>query len=109
MANRLKVLGQLLPAANTLSTVYSVPANNTSIVSTITLCNIGASNATASIAVQPANATINGKHYIAFNSTIPSYDTLTLTLGIGLAATDVISANVSVANVAIGVFGSEIY
>lgn len=109
MANRLKVLGQLLPSANTLSTVYSVPANNTAIVSTITLCNIGASNATASIAIQPGNTAINGKHYIAFNSVVPSNDTLTLTLGIGLAATDVVSANVSVANVAVGVFGSEIY
>ena len=109
MANHLKVLGQLLPSANTLSNVYTVPAGNSVVVSTITVCNVGAANATFSLAVQPSGAAINNKHYIAYNTTTTSYDTITLPLGLGLSANDVISANVNVSNVAIGVFGSEIY
>lgn len=109
MPTKLKVLGQSNPTANTLTTVYTVPSANTAVVSTVTVCNTGTSNATASIAVQPANAAISTKHYVAFNITVPSYDTVYLTMGIGIDATDVISANVSTANIAVGVFGTEVY
>ena len=54
MTQAYKVLGQISPTANTLSNVYTVPASNAAVISTITICNQTASNASYSIAVAPA-------------------------------------------------------
>lgn len=104
-----KILGQSAPAANTNTIVYSVPAGNSAVISTITVANLSVNNVTYRLAVQKANATISSNHYIAYNTTVFGNDTTALTLGITLGETDVISANVSDANVAINIFGSEIY
>jgi alpha-L-arabinofuranosidase len=105
-----KVLAQSNPAANTLTTVYTVPAANSAVLSTIMIANIsGTSNATYSLAVQKGGAALTSNNYIIFNSTVLANDSAALTLGITLAATDVLSANCSIANVAINVFGSEVY
>lgn len=109
MAITYKVLGQAAPSANVLTTVYTVPAGNSAVISTIMVCNQGNGNVTYRLAVQPANAAITSAHYIAYDATITARDSVGLTLGITLAATDVISANVAGANVSINVFGSEIY
>lgn len=109
MTTKLKVLGQSNPTANTLTPIYVVPAGNTAVMSTITVCNFGTANALFSLAVQPSNATISSKHYIAYNTTVPAYDTIHLTFGIAMGATDAFSANVSTGNVAIGVYGTEVY
>jgi hypothetical protein len=39
MATTYKVLGQLNPAATTPTTLYTVPASTSTVVSTITICN----------------------------------------------------------------------
>lgn len=109
MAITYKVLGQAAPAANVNTVVYTVPAANSAVISTIMVCNQTSGNLTYRLAVQPANAAITSSHYIAYDATITARDSVGLTLGITLAATDVISANVSGANVSINVFGSEIY
>lgn len=103
-----KVLGQQNPAANTLTTVYTVPSATQTVVSTVTVCNQASTATTFRLAVQPANAAINAKHYINYDTPLPANDTITLTLGMTLAATDVISANVPTTTVSFNVFGSEI-
>ena len=109
MTTTYKVLGHISPSANAHTTVYTVPASNSAVVSTITLCNTTASNVTYRLAVQPGNASISTSHYIAYGATLLANDTVALTLGLTLAATDVIAANVAGANVSINVFGAEIY
>lgn len=104
-----KILGQSNPTPNTLVTIYTVPSGNSAIVSTITLANIGADNALYKLAVQKNGAAIESNHYIAYNTTISSFDTAILTLGLTLGAGDVLSANVSSANLSINVFGTETY
>ena len=104
-----KVLGQQIPAANTLTTVYQVPVGNSAVVSTITVCNQGTANATYKIAVQKANAAIASNHYIAFDAVVLAKDTVALTFGLTLDANTVVSANCSIANVSVNVFGSEVY
>lgn len=103
-----KVLGQLNPAANTLSNVYTVPAATQAVVSTITVCNQAATNASYSIAIAPAGATDNVKHYIVRGGSVPAADALAFTLGITLATTDQVRCNTNSANVSFNVFGSEI-
>jgi hypothetical protein len=103
-----KVLGQINPTANTLTTVYTVPAATQAVISTVTICNLANTASTFSLAVQPANAAISNKHYVNYQTTLPANDTVALTIGMTLANTDVISANCSTANVSVNVFGSEI-
>jgi hypothetical protein len=108
MATIFKVLGQVNPPANTLVTLYTVPAFNSTVIGTISVCNQSSSNSTYSIAVRPAGAAIANQHYINFNTSIPANDTITISIGITLAATDVISVSASDTSVSFMAFGSEI-
>ena len=107
MANTYKVLGQVKPVATTLITLYTTPSSTSSVCSTISICNLGVST-TYRIAVRPAGAALEDKHYIAYEAGIEAYDSAFLTLGLTLASTDVISVYAGTANVAFNAFGSEI-
>ena len=103
-----KVLGQSNPAAATLTTLYTVPAATSAVVSTLSIANIDASTATFRVAVRPAGATIANRHYIAYDVSAYGNDTVLLKLGMSLAATDVVSVYASNANLSFCMFGSEI-
>lgn len=103
-----KVLGQSNPAATTLTTLYTAPSATQAIVSTITICNLASSATTYRLAVRPAGASIANQHYLAFDAALPANDTATLTLGVALAATDVLSVYAASANVAFSAYGVEI-
>jgi len=108
MATTYKVLGQVNPSATTATTLYTVPSSTSTVVSTITICNQASSAATFRIAVRPAGATLEAKHYIVYGATVAASDTTTLTLGLTLATTDVVTVYASSANVSFNAFGSEI-
>lgn len=108
MAYAYKVLGQSAPSATTNTDVYTVGSGKQAIVSTITVANRDSSAATYRIAVRPSGATLANQHYIAYGVTVPANDTTTITLGISLTATDVVTVYASTANLSFGVFGSEI-
>ncbi len=108
MALTYKVLGQINPTANTLTTLYTVPAATQTVVSTIAVCNQSNVATAFSLAVQPAGAAIASKHYLNYQTLIPGNDTITLTIGLTLGNTDVISANVGSGNISIHAYGSEI-
>jgi glucose-6-phosphate dehydrogenase assembly protein OpcA len=108
MATAYKVLGQSNPAATTLTSLYTVPSSTSAVVSSITIANLGASAATFRIAIRPAGEAIANKHYLALDTAIAAIDTITLTLGLTLATTDVISVYASTATMAFQAFGSEI-
>ena len=103
-----KVLGQSNPAVTTLTTLYTVPASTQAVCSTITICNTANTATTYRIAVRPAGASIATSQYLAYDAALPANDTATLTLGVALAATDVISVYAASANVAFSAFGVEI-
>ena len=108
MPTAYKVLGQNNPSATTLTTLYTVPSSTSTVVSSITVANLAASSATFRIAVRPAGESIANKHYIAYDVTIAALDTLTLTLGLTLATTEIISVFASTATMAFSAYGSEI-
>jgi glucose-6-phosphate dehydrogenase assembly protein OpcA len=103
-----KVLAQSAPSATTNTNLYTAPAATSAVVSTLVVANRAASPATYRIAVRPAGATIANEHYVAYDVTVGASDSTTLTLGITLAATDVITVYASTANLTFSVFGSEI-
>ena len=108
MATTYKVLGQSNPAAVTLTTLYTVPASTSTVVSTITVANQAATAATYRIAVRIAAAGISAAQYLAYDVSLPANATDTLTLGVTVAATDVISVYASTATMSFNAFGSEI-
>jgi glucose-6-phosphate dehydrogenase assembly protein OpcA len=108
MATIYKVLAQANPAATTASTLYTVPATTSTVVSTITVANLAGSAATYRISVRPGAETQANKHYIAYDVTVGANDTTTLTLGLTLATTDVITVYASTNTLAFNVYGSEI-
>jgi hypothetical protein len=77
-------------------------------VSTLAIANRAATAATYRIAIRPAGATLANEHYIAYDVAVCAADSTTLTLGITLAATDVITVYGSTANLSFNAFGSEI-
>jgi hypothetical protein len=103
-----KVLGQINPTAHTATTVYTVPSLTSTVLSTITVCNQSANTATFRLAVRPSGETLVAKHFINYDTPVPGNDTVSLTLGITLAATDVLTANANTSSVSINAFGSEI-
>ena len=102
-----KVLGQSLPAAATLTSLYTVPASANAVGSTLSICNQGIST-TYRIAIRPAGAAIASSQYVVYDAAINANDTVFLTLGVTLAATDVVSVYAGTATVSFHLYGSEI-
>jgi hypothetical protein len=103
-----KVLGQSNPAATTLTTLYTVPAATAAIVSTLTAANLAASPITIRVAIRPAGAGIANQHYLVFDATLAANTTQTMTLGLTLATTDVISVYASTNQASFQAYGSEL-
>jgi hypothetical protein len=109
MASVYKVLAQSAPSATTESTLYTVPAGYSAVVSTIAITNQAGSSGTYRIAVRPAaDASTTQKHYIVYGATVAASDSILLTLGLTLATGDVVRVYASSANMSFSAFGSEI-
>jgi hypothetical protein len=107
MANTYKVLGQVIPAATTATTLYTVPAATSAVCSTLSVCNQGVST-TVRVAVRPAGAALATSQYIVYDAVVSANDTLFLTIGVSLATTDVVTIYSGTATVSFSLFGSEI-
>jgi hypothetical protein len=108
MATTYKVLGQSAPAATTAANLYTVPAATSAVISTLVVANRVATAATYRISIRPGGASQANQHYIAYDVTVGASDSTTLTLGITLAATDVVTVYASTADLSFNLFGSEI-
>lgn len=106
-----KVLAQSAPSSNAVINVYTVPAATNTVISTMMICNRATVNVSYNIAIQPGGASLGNQHYIAFNSLVPANDSIALTIGMSLAATDnvAIQANTTgINNLSFTIFGTEI-
>ncbi|CAB4154518.1 hypothetical protein UFOVP642_10 [uncultured Caudovirales phage] len=108
MATTYKVLGQSNPSAATLTTLYTVPAATSTVISTLAICNRSSTSTTYRVAIRLAGGAVADEDYIAYDSIVPGNDTVYLTLGIALATTDVVSIYATVATLSFNAFGSEI-
>jgi hypothetical protein len=109
MATTYKVLGQVqgTAAVGTYATLYTVPASTSSVISTVTICNQAATDATFRLAIA-ASATPATAEFISYGTTVKANDTVTLTLGFTLEATKRIVISSSANTTSFGAFGSEI-
>jgi hypothetical protein len=93
---------------NSLTTLYTVPSATASICSTLLICNRGTDDAYFDLIVRGGGAALENKHYQTFDALVGAEDTLTLTLGISLNATDIVAVSSSTPNLSITMYGNEI-
>jgi hypothetical protein len=103
-----KVLGQVAPSGQMDTNLYTVPVSTQAIVSSISICNTGPGSTLYRIAVRPSGETLASKHYIAYDAYAEANNSVFLTLGLSLGATDVVSVYASSGVLSFGLFGSEI-
>ena len=108
MADTLKVLGQLNPSATTLTTLYTVPASTSAMVSSIVVANRSATATAFRLSVAIAGAADDNKQYIAYDVPIEGQETKVLALGLALATTDVLRAYATLATLSFSAFGVEV-
>jgi len=109
MATTYKVLGQSAPTDTSNAVLYTVPSSTSAVVSTLAIANVTGTAATCRIFVRIAGAAAATTNAILYDASIPANSTTSLTLGITLATTDVISVRTGTANsLTFSAFGSEI-
>lgn len=108
MAQNYKVLGQVYPAAATATDLYTVPAATQAVISTLVLANNSGTATTAIVRIRKAGDAAENKQIIMPGVALGANDGITVTLGITLAATDVVTVQSASGNVAFNLFGAEI-
>ena len=109
MAISYKVLGQVKPTADTATTLYTVPAGagNYAVISSLVINNLTGDLSNVRVAVRPAGVTLEDKHYVVYGNGISPFETQVFTIGITLAATDVVTVYDSAGKCSFNLFGSE--
>lgn len=109
MATSYKILGQAHLTTTSDTDIYTCPASTETIISTLIVANIGTAATTFNIALREDGDTLADKHYIAKEVPIAANDSTTLTLGMALEATDVVTAAAGAGNLlSLNLFGAEI-
>lgn len=112
MAVTKKVLGQSMPSATTLTDAYTVPGATSTTVSTITACNHGSVADTIRVSVAVAGASNTDAQYVIGGDTsgglsLSANDTYMATIGMTLAATDVVRVYSTNGTTSFNIFGAE--
>lgn len=108
MADTLKILGQAALSATSNTDVYTVGVGKSATISTITVCNRASTSCTFRIQTAIAGAASNTAQYIFYDQQLEANSTYGITIGITLAATDVVRAYTDGASVSINIFGVEV-
>lgn len=109
MTDTLKVLGQSYPTANTITTLYTVPAATSTTCSTLVICNLSTTTAdTVSVLVKIAGAATANQQYIMSLNPVGANNTYTMTIGITLATTDVVSVLATNGTCSFNLFGVQL-
>lgn len=104
----LKVLGQLSPAATTLTDLYTVPALTMVTVSSFVVCNQNGGAGSFRMSVAVGGAADNVKQYLFYDAPISGNGTVSAVLGITLGAGDVVRVYASATGFSFNLFGVEV-
>ena len=107
-----KILGQIQPTGNILTTIYTVPASTNTVVTTITICNQSANTVSINVAANVSGSAVTTRNFIVSGYALGAAETLVLEPRISLNVGSILSANITGANassnVSINAFGVEI-
>lgn len=107
MPQTYKQLFASAPAATTLTDAYTVAAATAAIISSISICNRGATPTTVRLSHAPLGAADATNQYFMYDAALPANTSVILTVGITLAATDKIRVYVGAAQVTVIGWGEE--
>jgi hypothetical protein len=109
MPTSYKVLGQVAPTDTSDTTLYTVPAATQAVVSTLSVTNDTTASATFRVYVRVAGAAASATNTLFFDTTLAANSTAFFTVGLTLAATDVLTVKSNTANAfTFQAFGSEV-
>jgi hypothetical protein len=109
MAFGYKILGQAAPANTSNADLYTVPASTESIISSLAVANVTATDATYQIYVRAAGAAAANANALVKDAVAAANTTTTIGIGISLAATDVVTIQSGTANaITFHAFGTEV-
>lgn len=109
MAINYKILAQVHPSNSSETDLYTVPAATQAIVSTMTVTNVTASPVTCRVHARIAGAATGHVNAILYDVSVAGNSVAAFTLGLTLAATDVVTVKTSGgATLTFQLFGSEI-
>ena len=108
MAEVRKILGQLVPPALTVSDFYTVPSATEAVVSTVLVCNMGATAMQFRASVAPGGTADSPEQYMYWDFTIPAYDSFAATIGVTMSQGDVLRCYSTESTTAFQAFGVEI-
>ena len=109
MANTYKILGQSAPANTSNANLITVAASTSTVVSTLVVANVTSGAATCRVFARIAGASAVVGNALAYDITVLGNTTTTLTLGITLATTDVLTIQSGTASaLTFTAFGSNI-
>jgi len=100
-------VGQSNPAATTPADLYTVPASTEAVISTLAVCEHAGTATTVRVLVRPDGDTAADVHRLIFDAPLNAYETQFYTLGIALAATDVVTVEAATGDVTFQAFINE--
>jgi hypothetical protein len=107
-----KILGQVQPTGNILTTIYTVPAATNTMISTITICNQSPNTVSINVAANVSGSAVTTRNFIVSGYSLGAAETLVLEPRISLNVGSILSANITGANassnISINAFGVEI-
>jgi hypothetical protein len=108
MPNVYKILGQSSPSATTETDLYTVPAATSTVCSSISICNRGATQTAFRVSISQGGGATANKDYLYYDVTLAGNDTFIATIGVTLATTDVVRIYSGNASLSFQLFGTEI-
>lgn len=108
MPTTYKILGQQDPAATTEKDLYTVPGATSAVISSIVIANRSNSKATFRVSCSINSSPTSNYDYLYYDVPIEGNDTFIATIGVTLAANDVIRVYASSSNLTFQIFGSEL-
>lgn len=102
-----KVLGQQAPSATSETTLYTVPASNFAVSSSLFVCNRSNVAASFRISVSVGGGATANKDYLFYDTALGQYETMTAMMGLTMSAADVVRVYASSANLSFNLMGEE--
>lgn len=105
--DKIKILGQISPAAATPTSIYTVPSVTSTVVSTLVVCNRNAVSRIFRINVRENGEATSDKGYLFYGTEMAANTTITVTIGMTLTEGDIVEAYASGTGVSFNLFGVE--
>jgi len=107
MSETIKVLGQSAPSATTETVLYTVPAATSTVASSLVVCNRGTSDTTFRVSISVGGGATANEDYIYYDVILAQADTFIATVGLTMAASDVVRVYAGNGNLSFSLYGVE--